>query len=175
MTNEKNQKILIEALEKSSDDKVISMLIDLKEHGKLFYLEPLLKMMISKRSDVLKKNLLEFFSDIKQQEAAPIIANFIGQHSNTPELTEVLTASWQSRLDFTEHLNIFFGILIGSSYQNAFEAFTVIENNIDWLTTNQIDEHIAMVKGALEASSHDKKLLLLEMIGVLDKTRRAAQ
>ncbi len=175
MTQEEKQRLLVEALEKSSDDKVISMLIDLKEHGQPFYLEPLLKMMISSRGEMLKKNLTDFISDIKQQEAVPIIAKFIADQPGANGITKVITACWQSRLDFSQHLNPFFDLLIDSSYMNAFEAFTVIENNIDGLASEQLAQYIALVKGALEKSSHDKKLLLLEMIGVLDKTIRAAQ
>jgi hypothetical protein len=174
-SKKKKQELLIEALEKSSDDKVISMLIDLKEHGELFYLQPLLTMMVSNRGETLKKSLVEFISDIKLQDAVPIIADFVRAQSTIKEITGILTASWQSRLDFSQHLAPFFQVLIHSDYKNAFEAFTVIENSIDGLAPNVIVEFIAEIKGGLGKSNHDKQLLLLEMISVLEKTRRAAK
>lgn len=151
------------------------MLIDLKEHGELFYLNSLLNMLVSNRSESLKKGLVEFISDIKLQAAVPMIANFVDAHKLSQNIIPLLTASWQSRLDFSDHLLPFFQILIDSDYKSAFEAFTVIENNIDGLSTDTLTSHIAQVKGGISKTDRDKQLLLLEMISVLDKTRRAAE
>lgn len=174
-TDRQKQQLLIETLEKSSDEKVMSMLIDLKEYGELFYLNSLLNMLLSNRSEQLKKGLVEFISDIKLQAAAPIIANCVDIHKSSPYIILLITASWQSRLDFSAHLSTFFQILIDSDYKSAFEAFTVIENNIDGLTPDELTEHIALVRKGINKTDRDKQLLLLEMISVLDKTRRAAE
>lgn len=171
----KKQKQLIEALEKSSDEQVISMLIDLKEHGELFYLEPLLNMMIGERGDTLKRSLLEFISDIKVQEAVPIISRFTSSQAGKEGLAPLLTACWQSRLDFSQHLSPYFNILFEEAYPEAFEAFTVIENNVDGLTSEQLELYIKQTNSQLEKSETEKKTLLQELLNILEQTKRAAQ
>ena len=173
-SKEITQKQLVSALANSSDDKVLSMLIDLKVHGEVFYLNTLLNMLTGERSTLLKKALVDFISDIKIKEAAPIIVNYIEQHAKTKDVSMVITASWQSRLDFSGFLPIFIKLLIEGSYKSSFEAFTVIENSLETIPAKKLDEYIALIKGAVGKVDRDKQLLLLEMISVLDKTKRAA-
>ena len=51
----------------------------------------------------------------------------------------------------------------------------MIENSIDSLTKEQLADYMALVKKGVSKTNRDKQLLLLEMISVLDKTRRAAE
>lgn len=171
---EKKQQ-LVEVLERSSDEKVLSMLIDLKKHGELFYLNSLLNMLIGKRSEPLKKALAEFVSDLKIQAAVPIITSFVSSHNSDKAISGIVTASWQSCLDFSQHLDPFFQLLISSDYHTAFEAFTVIENNIDGLSTDGLIKAIELINSELSNVKQDKKTLLLEMVSVLDEIKRAAQ
>jgi hypothetical protein len=168
------QKQHIAMLTKSSDENVISTLIELKEHGNLFYLGTLLDLVVSDRSEMLKKALVDFISDIKLQEAVPIISDFILMQFEKNDVTKLVTASWQSRLDFSKHLAPYFQVLIKGNYKIAFEAFTVIENSLDSLTPNDLKAHMALVKKGIPKADRDKQLLLLEMVSVIDKMIRAA-
>jgi hypothetical protein len=169
------QKQQIAALESSSDEVIMSMLIDLKEHGELFYLETILDMITGNRSEYLINALVEFISDLKVQAAAPIIANYIEQNIQTKNLIKAVTASWQSRLDFSTSLKPFINILINGDYLIAFEAFTVIENSLDSLNSDELTRIMGEIKRGIPTANRDKQLLLLEMVSVIDKTRRAAR
>ena len=173
---EKNKQAkLIKAIEQGSDEVILSMLIDLKEHGETFYLETLMEMVIGNRSDILKKAIVEFISNVKVNAAAPIIANFIQKNKTNNNIITLVTASWQSILDFSKHLNPFFDILIESDYGCSFEAFTVIENNISELTTEELSYYDAQLKLGISKANQDKEPLLLEMASLLDETKRAAE
>ena len=166
---------LLSNLEKGSDEVIISMLIDLKEHGELFYLETLMEMTIGNKSETVKKAIVEFISGIIVKAATPLIANFIQKNKNNNGILNLVTASWQSRLDFSEHLDPFFEVLIESDYNCSFEAFTVIENNISELTPNELKKYETLVKKEADKANQDKQPLLLEMVNLLDETKRAAQ
>jgi hypothetical protein len=172
---ESAQKRLASALEKGTDEEILSLLIELKEYGNLFYLNTILNLVTGNRSEILKKTLVEFISDIKFQDAAPIIADFISENIESSDIIRLVTASWQSRLDFSRVLSPYFEILIKGDYKTAFEAFTVIENSIDSLSIDELSGYIDLVKKGIVKADRDKQLLLLEMVSVLDKTRRAAQ
>ena len=168
------QKKVVATLEASSDEMVVSMLIDLKEHGELFYLNSLLEMLTGNRSEMLKKAVLEFISDIKLQDAVPLISTYVEKNFPSKDVVDVVTSSWQSRLDFSQHLDPYFNVLINGNYKIAFEAFTVIENSIDNLSVEQLTSRMDIVKKGATKVDRDKQLLLIEMVSVLDKARRAA-
>ncbi len=172
--NEK-QKQIINLLKNSNDELVISMLIELKEQQEFFYLHTLLEILTSNSSEMLKNAITEFISDIKLQASVKILADFISHNFPSQDLVKLVTACWQSRLDFSQNLDPFFNILINGEYFVAFEAFTVIENSIDSLSEEKLSAYMAQVKKGVPKANRDKQLLLLEMISVLDKTKRAAQ
>ena len=64
-------------------------------------------------------------------------------------------------------------ILVNGSYKNSFEAFTLIENSVDSLCEDKLDQYISMIRKGIVEANHDKQLLLLEMVSVLDKAKRA--
>ena len=175
ITDKNKQAKLLDTIEKSSDKVILSMLIDLKEHGEIFYLETLMKMAIGNKSDVLKTAIVDFISDIKVKEAAPVIANFIRDNKSNESITGLVTACWQSMLDFSKHLDIFVDILIESDYKCSFEAFTVIENCISELSIDEINSYILKLEQASSKADKEKKPLLQEMVRLLDETKRAAQ
>lgn len=167
-------KLLINSFIKSTDVQLVSMLPELKKQSDLMYLRPLLEILVSGRSEMLKNAIVEFVSDLKDQQAVPVLVEFLFQSFPSRSITKLVTACWQCRLDFSKHLQIFFTILLDGNYQTAFEAFTVIENSLDGLTSVEISEYIAQVKKGIINSDRDKQLLLIEMISVLDKSRREA-
>jgi hypothetical protein len=177
MNKEEIQKknLVIETLKNGSDEKVLSILLELKEQGDLFYIDTLLDLLTSNRAEIVKKGVLDFISDIKTQEVVPIIASYVKRQANSLDISHVITASWQSRLDFSKYIEPFVHHLIHSNYKTAFEAFTVIENNAEALSSEEIGILIDTIKKGLPKVDRDKQLLLLEMVSVLDKIRRAAQ
>jgi hypothetical protein len=164
----------IDRLKASSDENIISILLELKELGNLNYLEPLMEIILEDRSEMLKKALIDFISDIKVQSAAPIISNFILKNIESKKLTKLVTASWQSRLDFSKHLEPYFQILVKGDYKIAFEAFTVIENSLEGLEIKDLDYFMSVVKKGIPKADRDKQLLLLEMVSTIEKFKRAA-
>lgn len=178
MSTDKNteyQRNILATLENSSDEQAISMLLDLRESGGLYLLPVLFNILLSKRSEPLKKVVVEFITDIKDKNASLQFVQFLQSNYTHHNVTDIVAVCWQSRLDFSEHLDIFFEILCGAEYQTAFEAFTVIENNIDGFDAGQLDLYIKRVKGHIAKSNRDKQLLLLEMVSTLDKAKRTAQ
>jgi len=171
---EKRQHELISKLTAESDEHIISFITESKSELELFYLKPLIDMMLSERSENLKRTIVEFISEIKNNNIVPIVVDSLEKNFPQKNVTKLVTASWQSRLDFSKDLSIFFKILIKGNYQIAFEAFTVIENSLDNLEVEKINEFIGIVKKGVIASDRDKQLLLLEMVSILEKAKRAA-
>ncbi|HPE18003.1 MAG TPA: hypothetical protein PLM76_05140 [Tenuifilaceae bacterium] len=176
---EKNQneirKYIISNILNGSDEQVISIITELKSNNDLHFIPALIDVLLSKRSEILQKTIVEYFSDIKNAELVPILVEHVTNSFPEKNVSMLVTACWQSRLDFSKHLNTFFSILINGSYQTAFEAFTVIENSVDSLTVSEIDGYISQVKKGIVKTNRDKQLLLLEMVSMLEKAKREIQ
>jgi hypothetical protein len=166
------QKVIISNLMTLNDDQVISLIQDFRDSGELFIVQPLIEMLYSTRGKILKNYILEFVGDIKDQNAVGIIAQSIQKHITDKETTGLISACWQSNLDFSNEMSLFIDILCNGDYQNSFEAFTVIENSISNVTIEQIGLYIATIESCLKTTNAEKKLLLTDMILILESFKR---
>ena len=166
------QKDIVSTIQSMDDDKVISLIQDFRENGKLFVVNPLLDMIYTNRSLSLKETILELIGDIKNQDAAEIIVNSIQNHIENPNTIGLLSACWQSSLDFSNYLPLFIDILCNGDYQASFEAFTVIENSIGSVDLKRIDLYIATLESRLKSTPIEKHSLLTETIIMLESFKR---
>lgn len=155
-----------------TDEQVISIITELKSNNDLQFIPVLIDVLLSKRSEILQRTIVEYLSDIKDPGLVPILIESLTNSFPEKNVTMLVTACWQSRLDFSNHLETFFNILVNGNYQTAFEAFTVIENSIDSLSVNDITNFISIVKKGIVKTNRDKQLLLLEMVSQLEKAKR---
>ena len=166
------QKSIVSSLKSMKDEQVISLIQDFRENGELFIVEPLLEMIYSNRSFSLKETILELVGDIKNQDAAEIIAKTIQNHIGDQNTTELLSACWQSNLDFSNYLPVFIEILCSSDYQASFEAFTVIENSVGNIDKKSLDLYITTIESKLKIMPIEKQSLLTETIVMLESFKR---
>lgn len=151
-----------------NDEQVISLIQDFRENGDLFIVEPLIEMLFAKRSKNLNNSIYEFLIDIKDQASVPIIARSIRNHISEENVAGLVSVCWQSRLDFSAELPIFFDILCNGDYLVAFEALTVIENSLGGLNKDQLNLHLDYLKQNLNNTKEDKQPLLVEMVKLIE-------
>lgn len=163
---------IITSLKSMNDEQVISIIQDFRENGELFILNPLLEMIYSNRSYSLKETILELVGDIKNQQAVEIISHSIQNHIGDLNTTGLISACWQSNLDFSDYLPVFIEILCSSDYLASFEAFTVIENSVSNIEPQNIDLYIATLESKLKSTPLEKKSLLTETIVMLENFKR---
>jgi len=167
------QKSIVASLKSMKDEQVMSLIHDFRENGELFIIDPLLEMIYSNRSFSLKETILELVGDIKNQDAAEIIAQTIHNHIGDTNTTGLVSACWQSNLDFSYYLPVFIEILCSSDYQASFEAFTVIENSIGDIDKKSIDLYITSIESKLKNIPIEKQSLLTETIVMLESFKRS--
>jgi hypothetical protein len=170
--NEK-QKTIVTSLNSMNDEQVISIIQEFREKGDIFVVEPLIEMLFSKRGESVKKAILEFVSDIKNQNAVDTITLCIQNHIGDSNTIGLLASCWQSDLDFSKYLPLFIDILCSSDYQASFEAFTVIENSIGDIDKKSIDLYISAIESKLKSTPIEKQSLLTETIVMLESFKRS--
>ncbi|RPH33730.1 MAG: hypothetical protein EHM93_03590 [Bacteroidales bacterium] len=166
------QKAIIESLKSMKDEQIISLIHDFRENGELFIVDPLLELLYSNRNRSVKETILELVGDIKNQDAVEIIAHSVQNHIGDPNTTGLLSACWQSNLDFSNYLPVFIEILCSSDYQASFEAFTVIENSAGSIDKKSLDLYITTIESKLKITPIEKQSLLTETIVMLESFKR---
>jgi len=166
------QQVVTKNLLSMNDEQVISLIQEFRLNGELFIVEPLIEMLYSNRGQALKNSILEFIRDIKNQVAVIIITKSIQKHISDKYTTGLVSACWQSSLDFSDELTVFFDILCNGDYQTAFEAFTVIENSIGNVSQDNINLYMATIESKLKITPVEKQTLLTEMMAMLEKFKR---
>jgi len=166
------QKTVVDNLISNSDEQVISIIQNFRENGELFIIQPLIEMIYSNRSETLKEAIVEFISDIRNPVVVEIITRSIQKNIGNQNTAGLVTACWQSNLDFSRELPLFIDILCSSDYQTSLEAFTVIENSISNLNKKEIDLYIATIESKLKDTPIEKQSLLTEMIVTLENFKR---
>lgn len=156
-------------LKKLPDEQIISLMVGLRESGKIYVLRPLLDEYFSRDSSKLKEAIIEFITDIKDHHIVPILVDSIRNHYQNTSIAGLISACWQSRLDFSKDISLFIEILCNKEYQTALEAFTVIENSLENLDSSNRTSIISTIRSNRMNAPKETKALLDQMIVVIGK------
>jgi hypothetical protein len=153
------EKKWISSLKSNDPDLILPVLLEIRNSGSVKLMPDLLAMVNKNTDQQVRNEILKFLTEMKSEEAAPIIAESLHSNDYGDYLPALVAACWQSGLDFSKHLRIFAGIFIRGDYMAALESFTVIEESIPNATDNDILECIRFLREA-ECMVGDEKMPL---------------
>lgn len=156
-------------LKEGSDEFIISTLEELRENGEDYMIDSIIHLLFTKRSDVLKEAVVNFLVDIKNQSAALEIIQTIKEKKNSSDVSHLVSVCWQSRLDFSNEIELFMDLLCKADYQTSIEAFSVIENALDNTSDEKIAEYTLYLKNEVKKIAKDKQPLVQQMILVMEE------
>jgi len=123
------EKSWIKSLGSGNPDLVLPALYEIRNSGSIMML-PHLFNLISRETPVeIRTEIINLLSEIKSQEAVPVIAASLEKHNFGEFLPAFVAACWQSGLDFSNHLRIFAKLFIQEDYITSLEAFTLLEES----------------------------------------------
>lgn len=153
---------------KSADEKVVSeTLQELRIKGNIEHLPLIFELYFSGRMDSLHEEIIAFLNDIKAPGAVPVFMEAIRSYRGQKGFEHLVSACWQCGLNFSEYIDQFINLVIEEEYMVSVEAFTVVEENIDNLTSQQRTARLEFVRARMENLSGDKQHLVNELLSVL--------
>lgn len=158
------------ALKSNNSQNILPVLLEIRNSGSIKLLPDLLKLINKNTNSEVRNGVLKLLSEIKSQEAVPLIAESLHQDDFEDYLPAIIAACWQSGLDFSKHLRVFAGIFIRGDYMSALESFTVIEESIPNATDSDILECIRFLKDAECMVSDEKMPLFRELQKVVENS-----
>ncbi len=152
----------------SADDMlVLKTLHKLRTAGNLAYMPDLLNLLSRTRNELIERELIRFLADIKQKGVIPIVVAGLKEPGLKPARAGLLSAIWQSGLDYSKYMHVFIQLFLDGDYLVALESFTVIEQSIEHLSEQEREEERKNLLDGLDSVSEDKKPLARELVNLL--------
>ena len=159
--------VLLNKLWSDDAQKVLSALRELRMAGHCEYLPELLKLLNETQNEEIKKELAIFLCDIRDKGCIPHIIDSLNDDQFQHVKNIIVSSCWQSRLNYSNHIDTFIQIFIKEDYLTALEAFTVIEESLPDIPDEKIKEYRFRLISAIEDISREKKSLLKELINLM--------
>lgn len=152
----------------SADDVIVLKTLQrLRSDGNLTYLPDLLNLLERTGSELIEKELIRFLADIKQKAIVPLVVKGLREPGLIKARAGILSAIWQSGLDYSAYLDLFIQLFLEGDYMVALESFTVIEQTVDHLSKEAIAEERKNLLDGLKNVSEEKKPLARELVNIL--------
>jgi len=159
---------LVSRLKSKNTDEIIAALKEIKKEGDERYVPYLYDFFTENTSELIKGEVANLIRDLKDQNAVPYLMELIDKVDNEQDKYLLLSAFWQSRLDFGSYINQLVDIIVNSSYQTAFEGFTIIEHSVSNRSVSNVNSIIDNLKSKLSIVDNQKKPLISETIKLLE-------
>jgi hypothetical protein len=158
-----------EKLSSANSTIVLRKLSELKSTGNVTILRLILDLLSKSQPDAVIREVIAFIGQLKDQHGAQTVAEFVQSGKAGKSQSELISACWQSGLDFSNYLTIFADSFVSGNYQIALESFTVIEETLWKATEGMILECKQYLIDRQEKINTEKQLLYKELLKVLDE------
>lgn len=131
------QKGLISRLEKATEKDINKILNEISKAGGEFIIKPLVQKYFSSDSDVIKQQILDLQSTLKDNNIAKVWVKSLKAYSSNPDISYQISATWQSGIDFSHCLIDFIDFIETGNVKTALEAITTVQENSHSLDANE--------------------------------------
>ena len=161
-------KLQITALRSSNRSAILETIKDLRSDGDVSVLPELFNLLLIQEDAEIQGEISALLNDLKEQEAAEILAQAVSNPEFEQIQTRLLAACWQNGLSYAKHIPVFVKVLVSGTYPAAIEAFTVIEEAVGELEAKERDKILSDLKSKASEVDDQKKSLYAEMVRVIE-------
>lgn len=106
----------------------IKALKSLQVHGQPKIIEALVRKLDGEVEEKVEKEIVEFLCSLKDTGVVPFMMKIIKDNEYPNQRQKLLNTIWNSKVDYSEHLQEFVNIAVNGDFMDALEAITIIEN-----------------------------------------------
>lgn len=145
-----------------------SAIKEIRESGNNTLIKKLVSAYIKSSNDEIKGLIHKLLCDLRNQDSSAVLIEVLQSNKFEEAHKMVLSACWESRLDFTDYLEIFIDQVCTQGFEIAFEAFTVIENVENKIESKRKTALIKYTKAKLLKVDLNTNLLAPDMIPIIE-------
>lgn len=173
MDSEKNKKEQlkeqINAIRSGNRTTVMDALKEIRKESNIAILPELFDLLLEQEDEEIIQEVSSLLSDLKIQEAAPILSEALEKPIYKP-ITRILAAAcWQNGLSYGKYATTFTRLVISADYETAIEAFTVLEEAVGDLEPEEKAKLVLSIKHGMSGAEEQKKLLLRELVKTIEQ------
>jgi hypothetical protein len=165
-TRENLNQDLISGLNSPDELTVSETIKELRIRGNNDVLPTVFSLFFSKRMETLEDEIVNLLNDIKDPGAVPEFMEAVKLYRGNRGFEKLVSACWQCGLDFSPYIDQFIDLVIEDDYYTSLEAFSVIEENVSNLNSQQRSGRLEFIRSKFELLSTDKRLLVNEMMSL---------
>jgi len=166
--NNKKLRLQIASLRSSNKSAIIETLKELRSEGDISVLPELFNLMLIQEDEEVKNEITSLLNDLKDKEAAEVLAEAIANPEYELIQTSLVAACWQNGLSYGKHISTFVNVVISGDYSAAIEAFTVIEEAVGDLNQEERTILVRSLKSKLKKVDEQKKALFVELVKAIE-------
>ena len=165
--NKNRLKSHIQSLKSGNRRAILTTLKEVRAGGNVKILPGLFELLLDLEDDQIIGEITSLLNDLKNQEAASVLAEAIGNPDYEKISTMLVAACWQNGLSYRNYMETFVEVAITGDYTTAIEAFTVIEEAACDLEQGQREKLMMTLKSRIHQVDSQKKPLLMELVKVI--------
>ena len=158
----------IASLRSNNRSAILGTIKDLRSVGDVSVLPELFNLMLIQEDEEILGEISALLNDLKNKDAAEILAHAIGNPEYKQIQTSLVAACWQNGLSYSKYLPVFVSVVISGSYDAAIEAFTVIEEAVGELEPGEREQLVRSLKSKIDQIEDQKKTLFVELVKVIE-------
>jgi hypothetical protein len=163
----------IESLRSNNRGAILETLSELRSEGDVSVLPDLFNLMVVQEDKQIVDEICALLNDLKDKEAAEILAKAIANHEYKEIQALLVAACWQNGLSYGPYTATFAEVVVSGDYSAAIEAFSVVEEAAGELEPKEREHLIRSLKSKLPKVEELKKPLLTELVKVIESYQSA--
>lgn len=156
----------VQALRSGNRTVMLETVKQLRVDGNISILPVILEVFSSQEDKEVIREITGLLNDLKDPDAAPLLAEAIGDPDYKEVLPQLVAACWQNGLSYSDYLDIFVDVVVKEKYEVAIEAFTVIEENLEELGPVRRAGLVETLKLRKKETDREKTSLISELIKI---------
>lgn len=164
----KKLKQQIASLRSNNRSAILETIKELRSEGDVSVLPELFNLLLVQEEEEILAGITALLNDLKEKEAAEILAKAISNPEYKQIQTILVAACWQNGLSYGKFIPVFVDVLVSGEYSAAIEAFTVIEEAVGELEQEDRNKLLKSLKARLQQVDEEKKALFVEMVKVIE-------
>ncbi|MEN8156964.1 MAG: hypothetical protein ABFS10_08440 [Bacteroidota bacterium] len=158
----------IRAVRSGNRTTILDAIKEIRADSSISILPELFDLLLDQEDEEIIHATSSLLNDLKLKEAAQVLVGAIDDPTYN-SIAKILVAScWQNGLSYGAYAESFARVAIEADYETAFEAFTVLEEAVGELEEEERAKLVKTVKHGLLKADDQKKLLLRELIKVIE-------
>ncbi len=154
--------------ESDNENAIHDAIAYIHENGSVKMIPLLFDLLAKTEISTLKNDIFNCLADTKAPEATHFFIEALQDSRFVNEKNRILATLWQANLDFSDHIDLFFKILLNDNYETAIEALTIIEVCTEKLSDESKDKYKKELKNAMANEKSEKAALLQAAYQILE-------